>query len=414
MANSNKKNKNSTTLDMVSNEFRHERNTISLIPSENLMSDLATSMYASRMGNRYVLPLKVGNKYFMPGRENLGNIIQTLNQKLCSIYKTKYAITKGLSGIQQMDMIMSALIKVTDKAVIVDHLNGGHSKTEGIAKKYGFEVANMYLEFNKWDIDYKKLKVVTEKWKDEKVLMYIDHTVTLNPLNISKLIKFVPKNWIIYYDISHLQLFYFSRIFKFPKHENFFFGGSTHKTFPGPQKAIILLNNKELFELINNTFDKTISSTHTGSLLSLLITVIEMEVFGVKYAEDILDKTRYLAKLLNSKLDLVGPLPNLTNTHQICIDVPDVTKTIQKLASIGIITTPMRIPSVNRMGLRLGIQEQCRLGIKKHDLKTLSEVIISCVTHNKIERNLESKVRNLAKKLTQIQYVLPIKPLVSM
>ncbi len=407
MTKSNKTIKNSKINEMLADEFLHEKNTLSLIPSENLMSDLATSMYSSKMSNRYILPLKIGHKYFMPGRENLEKIIQVLNQKLCNIYNTKYAITKGLSGIQQMDMILSALIKITDKIIIFDHLNGGHSKTEGIAKKYGFEVENLFIEFNSWDIDYEKLKIITENWKYKRVLIYIDHTVTLNPLNISYLINKVPSEWIIYYDISHLQLFYFTHIFKFPKHDNFFFGGSTHKSFPGPQKAIILLDNKDLFELINNTFDSKISSIHTGSLLSLLITVMEMEEFGVIYAEDILDKTRYLAKLLNRELNLVGPHPNLTNTHQICIDVTDISKVIQSLASVGIITSPMIIPSRNRLGLRLGIQEQCRLGISKNDLKVLAEVIISCVMQTKKEKYLKKQVSNLAKKLKIIKYVLP-------
>lgn len=399
--------KNNKVLDMISSEFKKEKTTISLIPSENVMSDLATSMYSSKIDNRYILPLKVGNKYFMPGRENLENIIKTLDKKLCSIYKTKYAITKGLSGIHQMDIIMSALIKATNKIIIMDNLNGGHSKTEGIAKKYGFDVENINLEFKNWDIDYERLKKITDKWKEEKVLIYIDHTITLNPLNIKKLIKKIPKNWIIYYDISHLQLFYFSHIYNFPKYKNFFFGGSTHKTFPGPQKAIILLNNEDLFNLINTKFDKTISSIHTGSLLALLITIIEMEKFGVEYAEDILNKTRYFAKLLSSKLKLVGPLPHLTNTHQICVDVPNVIETIQKLASIGIITTPMKIPSTGRIGLRFGIQEQCRLGLKDKDLILLSEIIISCINESKGEKNLKNQVKNLAKKLTKIHYVLP-------
>lgn len=403
MVNSKRENK---ILDMISSEFQNEKITVSLIPSENIMSSLATSMYASKSGNRYVLPLKIGDKYFMPGRENLENIIKILDKKLCSIYKTEYAITKGLSGIHQMDIIMSALIEITDKIIIMDNLNGGHSKTEGIAKKYGYKIENINLEFDNWDIDYKKLKFVTDKWKHEKVLIYIDHTITLNPLNIDRLIKETPADWIVYYDISHLQLFYFSHIYNFPKQKNFFFGGSTHKTFPGPQKAIILLNNEDLYNLINTKFNKTISSTHTGSLLALLITVIEMEKFGVIYAKDILNKTRYFAKLLSRKLNLVGPSPYLTNTHQICIDVPNILEVIQKLASIGIITTPMKIPSTGRMGLRLGIQEQCRLGIKESDLLLLSEMIISCVCGAKIEKGLKNKVENIAKKLTTTRYVL--------
>jgi len=401
------KKSNRDILNMISDEFQKEKATISLIPSENVMSDLATSMYSNRVGNRYILPLKIGKKYFMPGRENLENIVKILDKKLCSIYKTEFAITKGLSGIHQMDIIMSALINTIKNIVIMDNLNGGHSKTEGIAKKYGFNVRNINLEFKNWEIDYKKLKLVIDEWKNEKVLVYIDHTITLNPLNVSKLIKKVPENWVIYYDISHLQLFYFSHVYNFPKHKNFFFGGSTHKTFPGPQKAIILLNDENLFNIIDNKFDKTISSIHTGSLLALLVTVIEMEKFGAKYAKDILRKTRYFAKLLNSELNLVGPQPHLTNTHQICVDVPNVTETIQRLASIGIITTPMKIPSTGRTGLRFGIQEQCRLGLKEKDLKVLSEIIISCINESDTEKNLKNKVKNLAKKLTIVDYILP-------
>lgn len=403
----NPKSKTKEALNMLINEFQKEKETISLIPSENIMSNLATSMYASKSGNRYILPLKIDNKFFMPGRENLENIIKTLEEKLCSIYKSKYVITKGLSGLHQMDIIISALSKITDKIIIMDYMSGGHSKTVGIAKKYDFDVKRMDLEFNNWNIDFKKLEIIRNTWKNEKVLIYIDHTVVLNPLNISKLIKEIPPHWIIYYDISHLQLFYFSHIFKFPKHKNFFFGGSTHKTFPGPQKAIVLLNNEHLYNLVNDEFNKTISSVHTGSLLALLVTTIEMEKFGVEYAKDIILKTKYFAKLLNKKLNVIGPLPHLTNTHQIFIDVPNILEITQKLASVGIITHPMRVPSTNNVGLRLGIQEQCRLGIKESDLLVLSEIIIACVLEKKIGKDFKDRVKKIAKKLTTIKYVLP-------
>lgn len=409
MTNQKLKNKSKDILKMISSEFQKEKSTISLIPSENSMSGLAASMYASKSNSRYLLPLKIGAKYFMPGRENLEHIIEVLEQKLCSIYKNKYVITKGLSGLHQMDIIISALSKKTDKIVIIDALNGGHSKTIGVAKKYGFDVEKIDIEFKDWDIDYKKLKVIVHKWKKEKVLIYIDHTIVLNPLNVNKLIKAVPPHWIIYYDISHLQLFYFTHTFNFPKYGNFFFGGSTHKTFPGPQKAIISLDNEELYELVNNEFYKTISSVHTGSLLALLITVIEMEKFGVAYAKDIIVKTRYFAKCLSKKLNVLGPQPFLTNTHQVWIDVSDALRVTQKLASVGIITYPTRIPSTKRNGLRFGIQELCRFGIKNKDLEILAEVIISCVIDDQTDKNLKIKIKNIAKKLTTIQYTIKSK-----
>lgn len=393
-------------LDLIVDEIDYEKTTLSLIPSENIMSPLATSMYSGKSSNRYLLPLKIGTKYFMPGRENLEQLIKILEKKLCAAYKTKYVITKALSGLHQMDIIMSALRKKTDKIIIINTTNGGHSKTTGVAKKYGFDIELAELEFKNWDIDYEKFKIIINKWKGQKVSVYIDHTVTVNPLDINKLIQIIPSDWIVYYDISHLQLFYFSHIFHFPKYRNFFFGGSTHKTFPGPQKAIILLNNPELYKLISDEFFKTISSVHTGSLLALLVTVIEMEKFGVQYAKDILVKTRYFAKLLSRELKIVGTKSTLTNTHQIWIDVPNPLKVIQRLASVGIITYPIRIPSIYRTGLRLGIQEQCRMGIEEKDLLVLSEIIISCVMDKKLDLELKNKVGKIAKKLKTVKYVL--------
>lgn len=329
--------RNKTILQLISNEVLYERNTISLIPSENVMSSLATSVYALNSSNRYVLKSKIGSKYFMPGRENLGNLISILEQKLCEIYGVGFSITKGLSGLHNMDIIMSAVSKISNNIIIMDVLGGGHSKTKGLALKYGFEVETLSLDFDTWDLDYNNVRRVINKWKNKKVFIYIDHTVTVNPLNIGKLMRAVPRSWIVYYDISHLQLFYFTHVFSLPKVQNFFYGGSTHKTFPGPQKSIILLNNKALYDLIDSEFVNNTSSVHTGSLLALLITILEMEKYGKQYAKDVLKKTKVFANLLSKQLSVIGPVPNLTNTHQICIDVPNIMDITIKLASVGII-----------------------------------------------------------------------------
>ena len=396
-------------ISLISNEVKKELNTISLIPSENVMSRLASSVYTLKSNNRYVIKSKIGSRYFMPGRENLGQIIAILEHKLCLIYDVEFSITKGLSGIHNMDIIMSAISKIAGKIIILDMQSGGHSKTKGIALKNGFEIEIFNINFDTWDLDYKNLTRIIKKWKEEKVFIYLDHTISVNPLNIEKLIQHIPQTWIVYYDISHLQLFYFAHIFEFPKSKNLFFGGSTHKTFPGPQKSIVLLNNKKLYNLVDAEFVKNTSSVHTGSLLALLITVLEMEKFSAKYAKDILQKTKIFVRLLNKELNVVGPLPNLTNTHQICIDVPNIVQITQRLASIGIITLPMRIPSKNKSGLRLGIQELCRLGLKNKDLHILSGIIVASVKEKKISPKLKYQVKSLARKLNDIKYILPYK-----
>ena len=95
-----------------------------------------------------------------------------------------------------------------------------------------------------------------------------------------------------------------------------------------------------------------------------------MEKFGKEYAEDVLRKTKTFAKLLSKELNILGPEPEITKTHNICIDVPNIIEITQLLASVGIITMPMRIPSKTRSWLRLGIQELCRFGLEDKDLET--------------------------------------------
>jgi glycine/serine hydroxymethyltransferase len=306
-----------------------------------------------------------------------------------------------------MDILMSSMKKLTNKIILLDKFNGGHSKTAAIAKENNYNVAYLTLEFESWDIDYTRLAILIEKWKDEVVFIYIDHTVVLNPLDIHKLLSKIPPQWITYYDISHLQLFYFSKTFTFSAKSNFFFGGSTHKSFPGPQKAIILLNNNYLYKTIKSGFESAVSSTHTGSILALLITVIEMERYGAEYAKDIIHKTRLFAKKLSEKLNVVGPSPNLTNTHQICIAVKNPMEITKRLASVGIITAPSRKPLVKSIGLRLGIQEHCRMGINERNLIRLAEIISNCIGKNRLNTfKIKQEVEKIAKSLTRVKYVL--------
>jgi glycine hydroxymethyltransferase len=397
------KKSNKEILDLIKKEELHESETINLIPSENLMSHLASSMYSYRISNKYILPIELKNKVYMPGREYLEKIIKKLENKISSIYGVKYATIKGLSGLHQMEIIFMTFSDEFKKCLILNPFDGGHMSTEQIAKKYNYSVDYLNLNYHDWDIDLDKLNKLIKKFHNEKVLVYIDHTIVLKPINIEKILSRIPKNWIVYYDISHLQLFYFMKMFKFPKDDRFFFGGSTHKSFPGPQKAILLSDSKELFEKIKITMNNCVSSYHTGSVLAIFITLNEMNEYGRKYAKQIIKNSQYLAKLLSLKLKVVGPKNKFTFTHQICVAVSDVNDFTKKLASLGLITTPMRVPSTNQLGLRLGIQEITRLGMKKEEMEKISQIIINAISGDKFKES-KNMVKSMARKFYKINY----------
>lgn len=383
-----------------------ELNSIVLIPSENIMSDAASLMYSFWSSNRYILKHKYGEIVDMPGRENLSKLVATVDSLLSEVYGVKHSISKGFSGLHNMDIIFSALSKTLKVALILRTSDGGHSKTRGVAERYGYKVNEIGINFTDWDLDYTDIQHNINIYKEEKVLIYLDHTVCVNPIDMYKLMSMVPKHWLVYYDISHLQLFYFTHIFNFPIDKNLFYGGSTHKTFPGPQKAIVLLNDESLFSLIDNEFDAKTSSIHTGSVLSLLVTIIEMNKFGKKYADEILNKTKTFAKMLSHDFDLIGPKNIFTNTHQICIKVDDAIKTTIDLSKVGIITTPMRVPTSNKLGLRLGIQELIRRGINGKDLKLIANVISLTVREKRPPIEYKTDIRKIARRLNKIKFAI--------
>lgn len=397
------KKSNREILELIKKEELHESETINLIPSENLMSPLASSLYSYRISNKYILPIELKNKVYMPGREYLEKIIKKLEEKISLMYGVKYATIKGLSGLHQMEVIFMTFSDEFKRCLILDPFDGGHISTEQIAKKHNYDIDYLNLSYHDWDVDLNKLNKLIKRFHNEKVLIYIDHTIVLKPINIEKILKRIPKNWILYYDISHLQLFYSVKMFKFPKDDRFFFGGSTHKSFPGPQKAILLSDSKELFERIKKTMNNCVSSYHTGSALALFITLNEMDEYGKRYARQIIENSQYLAKLLSLKLNVVGPKDKFTFTHQICISVNEVNNLTKKLASLGLMTTPMRVPSTKQLGLRLGVQEITRLGMKKEEIEKISQVIIGTISGEKVKGGKDI-VKGMARKFCKINY----------
>ena len=394
---------NKNLFNLLKKEDLSEKNSISLIPSENIPSHLASSMYSHRAANRYLLPIDLHGKYCMPGRSTLEKLVLDLTQNLKSEYNSKKAFIKGLSGLQQMETIFLAFSEEIKDCIILDPNDGGHISTKSIAEKFKYKINYLKLNYSNWDIDYESLQKIIDEKRNTKILIYIDHTVVLKPFNIKKLLKVIPNNWIVYYDISHLQLFYATQTYSFPKSSNFFYGGSTHKSFPGPQKAVLFCEDGHIYEKISTAFSDTVSSYHMGSVLSLLITLEEMKTFGKSYSKQILKNSKRLALNLSKNFDVVGPKPDFTKTHQICIDVKDSIQATEDLSKISIITVPMRIPGRNKYGLRLGVQEITRLGMKEKEMDKLSEIITTCLTA-KPTNQLNNKVRNMASGFTKINY----------
>ena len=101
---------------------------------------------------------------------------------------------------------------------------------------------------------------------------------------------------------------------------------NTHKTFFGPQKGIILSNNRRLMEKISyNLSNALVSSQHTTSSIALFISLHETLLFGKEYARKVIENAKYLAKRLHEKgLNVLCADQGFTKNHQFFIDVTEL------------------------------------------------------------------------------------------
>ena len=158
--------------------------------------------------------------------------------------------------------------------------------------------------------------------------------------------------------------------------------GSTHKTFFGTQRGIIGANLAEdrpefdLWKAIRRrTFPGMVSNHHLGTLLGLLMAAIEMNAFKDMYQPRVLANAKAFAKALHSEgLDVEGdPDVDYTETHQVIVNVGYARgcEVAEQLEHSNIIVNYQAIPSDESFtassGLRLGVSEMTRFGMKEKD-----------------------------------------------
>jgi glycine hydroxymethyltransferase len=161
--------------------------------------------------------------------------------------------------------------------------------------------------------------------------------------------------------------------------------GSTHKTLPGPQGGIILANktkeeDKEMKYLDWAVFPGVTSSYHLHHVAAKAIAFAEHLKFGREYAEQIVKNAKKLAECLyNLGFDVLGKDYGFTESHQILFRVGKEKgrEAAEILERGGIITNMNMVPGdehpAKPSGIRLGVQELTRLGMKEGEMEEIAE-----------------------------------------
>jgi aminomethyltransferase len=192
--------------------------------------------------------------------------------------------------------------------------------------------------------------------------------------------------------------------------------GSTHKTFFGTQRGVVAANferNTPGFELWKavrrRAFPGMVSNHHLGSLVGLLLSVIEMNAFKAEYQPQVIVNAKALARALKDEgLDVQGdPCVGYTETHQVIVRVgyARASKIARRLERNNIIVNYQALPGdegfTASSGLRLGVSEMTRFGMKEKDFREFAPLFAAVVKNG---REVAEEVAKLREGFQRMQY----------
>jgi glycine/serine hydroxymethyltransferase len=196
--------------------------------------------------------------------------------------------------------------------------------------------------------------------------------------------------------------------------------GSTHKTFFGPQRGIIASNmdvdspmHKLWKEITARTFPGSTSNHHLGTQLAMLAATIEMNAFKDAYQSRVLSNAQAFAKHCAAQGIPVegGEAEGYTLTHQVLIRVSefgDAKEIATRLESNNIITNYQALPGdvtfYRPSGIRMGVQEMTRYGMKENDFEQLARLIAGVVLRNK---DVSNEVSDYRRNFSKMEFCLP-------
>jgi fluorothreonine transaldolase len=379
-----------------------------LTANENIISNTAQKFLSSCLGNRYYFDNNKCGFFYSPGfeavsKQEINDLIAVAEDCVNEMLGSKVASLFALSGLHAMSSVILAVSNPGDIIMTLNADYGGHFMTKNLLHRIGRkQIVTSHNKSGEIDI----LKTCEDFNKKKAKILYLDSMSMIDRIEVTKLRSKIHDNAIIIFDASHTLGLIMGGQFQNPFRDGAdIVVGNTHKTFPGPHKAIIAFNDKKFGEKIMSIMSSGLySTTHTNSLISLAITVLEIKEYGREYAKQIIDNSNFLGMLLDGMgYEIRKTVDNrYSHNHQLHIFL-DKEKERGDLISYfynNSIIINVVMPIKNRRCIRLGLQEVTRRGMKEKDMHSLAMFFNDSMKNKKIKKF----VQKTNKKFSEIHY----------
>lgn len=403
---------------------------INLIPSEQPISAFVETLCIADPAGRYnehnrvkALGPNAPDVRYYKGTSFIMDKEEELKAALRSFFDCSHVEPRVVSGQMANDTVYDAFKQFKNRfrrghaphplrRVLVHDLNkGGHlsAQVTGALKNYVAVDPRTerpavehfpFMNADPYCIDVAETKRLIVETQPE--LLVFGRSVIIHTEPVNEIADFIhaefgrdnPQRPLIMYDAAHV-LGLLGDSFQNPLAEGAdIVTGSTHKTFFGPQRGVIVANIEvgsafeDLWPFIESrSFPGHVSNHHLGTLLGMLGACYEMLEFKDTYPRKVIDNAKVFAKALKQEgLVIEGdPAYGYTQTHQVLLRGARAKG--EYLANLlennHIITNPQAYyndPSfAAASGVRMGTQEMTRYGMQAEDFETLAGLLAEII-----------------------------------
>ncbi len=436
---------NNLSQKIIENNNWRQRESFNLIPSETTPSPLVKMCEISDPSGRYAehRTMKGEEIYFYQGTDFIREVEEEARREFQRFFDCTEVELRTISGQMANEVVFKGLVRFLNrdrpqgqqmrkmKLVMNNALTkGGHLSSQPMGALFNFVEENPetgkenvinfpVLEENPYKTDLDKLGEILDQHKPELVVFGKSMFLYQEPV---KFIHDVVKDWeappVIMYDMAHVLGLY--GVFQEPLGEGAdVITGSTHKTFFGPQRGIVAGNfpkgsplRKLWLDIKGRAFPGSTSNHHLGTLLALLMAVYEMNEFKQEYQKQVRANARAFARALkDAGIQVEGDEKDgFTETHQVVIRIKahgDGQEIARRLEENNVVTNYQALPDdetfLKSSGIRTGVQEMTRFGMKEKDFEKLSGFMADVVIRNK---KVKEEVKKFRENFLQMKYCL--------
>ena len=425
MVGSSYKNSYTKIFSMLEDHHKWFENSIPLIASENIPSPAVREAIISDFGNRYAEGWPGERVY--AGCVYIDKVEIECMALAKKLFKAEFADVRPISGVVANLVIYSAFTNPGDVMLAPSIPAGGHIShgkkehfgTAGLV--HGLEIEFFPFDAEEMTIDVDKTKKKVEELKNSgrlpKMAMF-GGSLFLFPHPVKELADFLKgHNMHINYDAAHVAGLIAGNQFQDPLREGAdSITTSTHKTLFGPQGGLVLAYEKYGDAIKKATFPGLTSSHHIHHMAAKAITFAEALEFGKDYAKQVIKNAKALAEALSDYgFVVLGEKRGFTKSHQIAVNVlkfSDGGKVEAELEKANIIVNRQLIPGDIKAGrnyfhpggIRLGVPEITRLGMKESEMKEIASFIKKVIINKHEPKKIAAKIKSFRKNFQKVHY----------